>query len=82
MDINDFSEAIQSEFYSGVIAAVLDEHQESLDEETMMAEIYNELKLKVCLDGENVSLNALELFTRDKDLKRAITDLVTECAQR
>jgi hypothetical protein len=34
---------------------------------------------KVSIDGKKVSLNALELWTREKGIERAISDLVGEC---
>jgi len=46
-----------------------------------MEAIFNEVKLKISIDEENVSLNALELFTRGETngLKNAMKDLINEC---
>lgn len=51
-----------------------------------MEDLFAELRLKLSIDETVVSLNALELFTRPNDsqaskgLKRAIGELVSECA--
>jgi len=43
--------------------------------------------MKLSIDEEYVSMNALELFTRssdnqDRGLQKAISDLVNDCVQR
>jgi hypothetical protein len=43
-----------------------------------MDEIFEEIKLKISIDEETVSLNALELFSRS-GLKAAINELINEC---
>ena len=62
--IDDFCDAIHQEFFSGIIANILDENEGAIDEETLVQEVNQELRLKLCLDEETVSINALELFTR------------------
>jgi len=68
-----------------VRVGVLDSHPQ-LDEEQLMEEVFNQLKVKLSIDEEFVSMNALELFSRDKDsqkgLHKAMTVLVEDCAQR
>ena len=49
-----------------------------------MHEIYSELRMKLSIDEETVSMNALELFTRNAEtqrgLQKAMSDLVSDCA--
>ena len=53
-----------------------------------MQDLFGELKMKLSIEEETISLDALELLTRGteqggaKGLKRAVTEIVTECAQR
>jgi hypothetical protein len=44
-----------------------------------MSEINSELRIKLSIDEEFVSVNALELFTREQGLTKTITNLVQEC---
>jgi hypothetical protein len=49
-----------------------------VNEDALMSDIFHELQMKLCIDEEFVSLNALELFTRSteesgsKGLKKAM----------
>lgn len=85
--IEEFCDAVQSEFYSTVIVAVLDDNPH-LDEDALVDDLFAELRLKLCIDDAVVSLNALELFTRPNEvrtsvgLKKAIGEIVAECALR
>jgi hypothetical protein len=38
-----------------------------------------ELSRKISIDEKKVSLNALELFTRDRGLEKAYSEVVLEC---
>ena len=73
--IDDFCDAIHQEFFSGIIANILEENDGAIDEEALVEEVNQELRLKLCLDEETVSINALELFTRqdDKSSKDGLT---------
>ena len=42
-------------------------------------DLRHDLSLKLSIDTFKISLNALNLFTRDLGLERALTDLVTDC---
>ena len=44
-----------------------------------MSELNSGLRTKLSIDEEFVSINALELFTRDQGLTKALTNLVQEC---
>ena len=56
----------------------------------MQQELYDELRLKLCLDDETVSINALELLTREPDgslktgkgLEKAVKVILDEIAGR
>jgi hypothetical protein len=50
-----------------------------LNKDTLFIDLRAELMRKVSIDGKKVSLNALELWTREKGIERAISDLVGEC---
>ena len=76
IQIHQFCDAIQSEFYSNVIAQALQENSESLSEELLMSELNSGLRTKLSIVEEFVSINALELFTRDQGLTKALTNLV------
>lgn len=65
--IEDFCDAIQQEFYSGLILPVLNESDEAIDADQLMDDLNQELRLKLSLDDQFVSLNALELFTRKEN---------------
>ena len=47
-----------------------------------MNDLNSELKLKLSIDEEYISINALELFTRDYGLSKTLTNLVNECVTR
>ena len=49
---------------------------------TPVEELLGEIASKVSLDGEFVSLNALEIWTKEKGLELCVWDLVEECEQR
>lgn len=86
VSIDEFCEAIQSEFFASLIAHALQDNQ--LDEETFMLDFFQELRVKVSIDEQSVSLNALELFTRTTEesgtrgLRKAVQELVSECISR
>jgi hypothetical protein len=64
-----------------LIVGALDENP-CIDEEQLTQEIFGELKMKLSIDEEFVSMNALELFTRgdsERGLQKAINELVNEC---
>jgi hypothetical protein len=42
----------------------------------------SELKNKISIDEVNVSINALELFTRENGLENALYGLLNECVNR
>ncbi len=42
-------------------------------------DLRKDLSIKLSIDTVKVSLNALNLFTRDLGLERALLDLVTDC---
>lgn len=47
-----------------------------------MGDINSELRMKLSIDEEYVSINALELFTREDGLSKAIRNLVQDCIAR
>ena len=66
--IEEFCDAVFKEFGDTLIAetaeACFRDDQEGLDEDQLFKDLVDELRLKICIDDENVSINALELFTR------------------
>jgi hypothetical protein len=44
----------------------------------LLADLRKDLSLKLSIDTIKISLNALNLFTRDIGLERALSDLVTD----
>jgi len=72
--IEDFCDAVVSEFYASSISGAMDEN---IDEDKLLNELSDALKIKLSIDEEFVSLNALELFSREnKGFKNAIFELV------
>lgn len=50
-----------------------------LNYEEMLTDLQHEVARKVSIDGKKVSLNALELFTRENGLERCLVELVSDC---
>lgn len=63
MAVEVFCEAITEEFFDSIIVKFL-ELNPDLDQESLISDLNNELKLKISIDEDMVSPNALELFTR------------------
>ena len=88
VSIDEFCDAIHQEFYSSLIYNIIENSDGQIDEEALRHELNEELRLKLCIDEETVSLNALELFTREPDgpggsgkgLEKAIGRLLDEIA--
>ena len=81
--IDTFCEAIESEFSTTVFTQVFDGlAQDNVNEDDILADFYTDIQNKVSIDQEFVSLNALELFTRKNGLRKAIQNLLEECATR
>jgi hypothetical protein len=49
-----------------------------LDEETLNDLVQHKLSIKLSIDQNQVSINALELFTRQKGLKQAMIDILEQ----
>jgi|LauGreDrversion4_2_1035121.scaffolds.fasta_scaffold1125377_1 hypothetical protein len=47
-----------------------------------MDDFRQEVARRVSIDGNKVSLNALELLTRENGIERAILDIVSDCLLR
>ena len=81
--IDDFFEAVQSEYATLVFKQLLDElPPNSVTEEDLMQDFYGDLQNKISIDQELVSLNALELFSRKGGLQRGIRSLFEDCISR
>jgi hypothetical protein len=48
----------------------------------LILDFQEEISRKVSIDQKKVSLNALELFTRENGLERALIDVVSDCVLR
>ena len=64
-----------------VFKPILDEQPSGAIDE-LMQEFYSDLANKVSIDQEFVSLNAFELFTRQRGLSRVLKELLTDVAMR
>ena len=80
--VEQFCDAVQSEFFSNIIANALADCPDNISEELLMSDLNSELRMKLSIDEEYVSINALELFTREFGLSKTITNLVNECVAR
>jgi hypothetical protein len=49
-----------------------------LDEEILNYLVHHKLSIKLSIDQSTISMNALELFTRQKGLKQAIKDILEQ----
>ena len=49
-----------------------------MDEETLNDLVQHKLSIKLSIDQNQVSINALELFTRQKGLKKAMIDILEQ----
>jgi hypothetical protein len=73
---DNFCDAIQQEFNALVLKPNLDPiHDDHLVDE-ILAEFYEDLRNRVSIDQKTVSLNALEIFTRNKGLLDAVRSLL------
>lgn len=52
------------------------------DQDDILAEFYEDLSNRVSIDQKTVSLNALEIFTRNKGLVEAVRTLLEDCIGR
>lgn len=52
----------------------------SFDE--LLADLRHDLTLRLSIDSQKLSLNALNLFTRETGLERALCELVTDCLHK
>ena len=81
--LDDFFEAIQSEYATLVFKSLLDDlPPNSVAEEDLVQDFYADLQNKVSIDQEYVSLNALELFCRKNGLQRAVRSLFEDSISR
>lgn len=55
---------------------------EPFDLDDLLSDLRSELSLKLSIDGKKISLNALELFTREAGLERALGDMTGACLLR
>jgi hypothetical protein len=73
--VENFFEAIQQEYFISVIQPVITKAGFDINQEELMSDLQADLMRKVSIDEKKVSLNALELFTRDLGLDKCIKDL-------
>jgi hypothetical protein len=45
----------------------------------LLEDLKAELSRKLSIDGFKISLNALELFTRDQGIEHALMNIVSDC---
>ena len=54
-------------------------NDEPFDFDDLVSDLRSELSLKLSIDTKKISLNALELFTRESGLDRALTEMTGTC---
>jgi hypothetical protein len=78
-----FCEAVNADFSEVVFQAELAELKEgTVSMEEVMQDFFSDLINKVSIDQTTVSLNAFELFTRQKGLHRPLSNLFSEVLMR
>ena len=84
MKVNTFIEALLQEYTYGLIkpqVTKLLQQNDTFDTfnfEELLSDLRQDLTLKLSIDSHKISLNVLNLFTRDLGLDRALIDLVTD----
>ena len=82
--VNTFIDALFQEYTYGLIkpqVTKLLQQNDTFDTfnfEELLSDLRQDLTLKLSIDSHKISLNALNLFTRDLGLDRALIDLVTD----
>ncbi len=71
-----FCDAIQQEFNALVLKPNLDPIHDDHLVDDILNEFYEDLRNRVSIDQKTVSLNALEIFTRNKGLLDAVRSLL------
>jgi hypothetical protein len=79
---DDFCEAIRQEVNGLVIKPALNAIKDEAVAEDILAEFYEDLSNRISIDQKTVSLNALEIFTRNKGLVDSVRDLLQDCVSR
>lgn len=84
--ISKFNDALLQEYSISLIepAVAKFKHDCNTDVnfEDLIDDLRHEVSRRVSIDGTKVSLNALELLTRDNGLERVLVDMVQECLMR
>ena len=73
-----FCDAIQQEFNALVLRPHLDPIADEQLVEDILTEFYDDLSNRVSIDQKTVSLNALEIFTRNKGLLEAVKGMLVD----
>jgi hypothetical protein len=76
---DEFCEAIRQEVNGLVIKPALNAIKNEAVAEDILAEFYEDLSNRISIDQKTVSLNALEIFTRNKGLVDAVRDILQDC---
>jgi hypothetical protein len=77
-----FCDTIQQEYNALVLKPNLDPIRDDHLVEDILAEFYEDLSNRVSIDQKTVSLNALEIFTRNNGLLDAVRSLLQDCIGR
>lgn len=88
--VEEFTEAVMQEYMVRVVRPQVErlveedgEYGEGVDIEGLVEEVKKEIGRKVSIDSRRISLNALELLTREHGLEKSlVVDTVNECFQR
>ena len=87
--MEEFTEAVMQEYMVRVVRPQVErlvgagEDGEGVDMEGLVEEVKKEIGRKVSIDSRRISLNALELLTREHGLEKSlVVDTVNECFQR
>ncbi|CDW72779.1 UNKNOWN [Stylonychia lemnae] len=79
VNVENFYEAVQQEFFISTIQPVIDKQDFQVNQKEFIKDLQLEIVRKVSIDEQKVSLNALELFTRERGIEKCINECAIEC---
>lgn len=86
--VDKFNNAIVQEYSISLIEPTVNKFHKSTENKVdvnfdeLIEDLREEVSRKVSIDGIKVSLNALEIFTRDRGLEKSLVDLISDCLMK
>jgi len=81
--VEAFNDAVMQEFMVSLIKPTISKLKKQsdfeADQDEIIKDLQNEIARKVSIDQKKISMNALELFTRDLGLEKPLENLVSDC---